>query len=96
MEVLFGLVIATLAVIGWAYGSLFACIFLTLPTIPVAFMLTEGFSRAPVVVVLWAVLLAAIWAPRLYRRSVAQQAIGRDLGMEHLHSPLRLTLRGPG
>jgi hypothetical protein len=31
MDILIGLAIATLLVIGWIYGNLFACAFLTLP-----------------------------------------------------------------
>lgn len=36
MEILIGLAIATVAVIGWFYGNLFVCVFLTLGTLLVA------------------------------------------------------------
>ena len=33
MKILFGLAVATVLVIGWTYGNVFACVFLTLGTI---------------------------------------------------------------
>lgn len=97
MSVLAGFAIAALVVIGWLAGLLFVCIFLTLPTIPVAFMLTEGFSRAPVVVMLWTVLLALIWMPFLVsrRRQRIAGGIFGGIGIQHLHPPRALLPSSP-
>lgn len=72
MEILTGfavLAIATLLVIGWIYGSLFACVFLTLPALlmfGLAVML-DG-PAAPYFQIGCAVLVAAIWVPFVIRR----------------------------
>lgn len=70
LELLTGLVIVTLLVIGWGSGSIFACVFLSLPVLflwwcsvtwldaSIAAYLTPGCPIA----------LALIWLPALLRR----------------------------
>jgi hypothetical protein len=68
MEILIGLVIGTIAVIGWAYGNLFVCIFLSLATLFAALVMN---SLSPSIGV-WsgvAVFLIVIWTPLMVRSS---------------------------
>jgi hypothetical protein len=69
LELLIGLVIATVAVIGWFYGNLFVCVFLTL-----GFVLLAAFSAmlapaggAVIVLLVAVIMIGVIWAPRFYR-----------------------------
>lgn len=70
MELLLGLVIASVVIVVWLAGALIAAVFLTLCTalltaVGIAFV---GGAGAPIVVMLAAVLLIIVWAPQLYRR----------------------------
>jgi hypothetical protein len=69
MEILIGLTVATLLVIGWIYGNLFVCVFLTLPLL-LLFCLAAALNgpAAPYYLVGCPVLLFAIWAPFVIRR----------------------------
>jgi hypothetical protein len=70
MEILIGLVVATLAVLGWFYGSTFACVFLSIPT--ALFILLCCSADGPSAKQ-WALggllFLIVIWLPRIVRRA---------------------------
>jgi uncharacterized membrane protein len=73
MEILIGLAIATVAVVGICAGNLFACVFaslglLLIDGIAVVFTLAGASEIGPIVIVLSLAVLAIIWAPRLYRQ----------------------------
>ena len=63
MHILIGLAVATVIIILWAQGSLFACVFLSIPTGLGALFF---FSDTPVIGLICALLLAGIWVPRYY------------------------------
>lgn len=76
MEILIGLAIATVAAIGWFYGNLFVCVFLSLADAIVAGIGVLG-ATAPnvdahplgsLMLLGSVVLLVVIWLPRLYRQ----------------------------
>jgi RsiW-degrading membrane proteinase PrsW (M82 family) len=68
---LIGLTIATVIIMLWARGTLFACVFLSIPTTLVmlifAFQDRTGSPNGPVWALVCAMLLAVIWAPRCFR-----------------------------
>ena len=74
LEILIGLVIATVCVLGWFAGNLFVCVFLTLALLPLAGFglilatLSMTYSGEGALLVLGCLaLLGVIWAPRLCR-----------------------------
>ena len=65
MHILIGLAVATVLIILWAQGNLFACVFLSIPTgLGALFFISD----TPVIGLICVLLLAGIWAPRYYRR----------------------------
>ena len=60
---LLGLAVASVIIILWAQGSLFACVFLSIPT---GLGLLFFISDTPVIGLICVLLLAGIWAPRYY------------------------------
>jgi hypothetical protein len=63
MELLIGLLIATVIVLGWWAGALFLCVFLTLADVMVAAVLAaSGVEGMPVFICL--VVGVLIWVPR--------------------------------
>lgn len=71
MEILLGLALATVAVIGWWYGNLFVCVFLTLGALLVAGFLALAMMRTDpstslAFIVGGALVIAAIWWRRLW------------------------------
>jgi hypothetical protein len=66
---LIGMAITALAIIGWGYGNLFVCVFLSLPVGLAALMSAtsdyHGPSNLPFFI---ALMLVFIWAPYLLRR----------------------------
>jgi hypothetical protein len=73
MEILIGLALATVAVIGWFYGNLFVCVFLTLGALLGGgfglFLAAVGEPQSGVTLFLVSLVLVGIaWAPRLYRQ----------------------------
>jgi hypothetical protein len=67
MAILFGLVIAALAVIGWCYGNLFVCVFLTLPLLIASGACASDHQTFGAVAFLSMIL--AVWLPRWIRQS---------------------------
>ena len=75
--ILIGMAVATLLIIGWAYGSLAACVFLTLA--PAAALLIfalqhvgNGHPSPPVWILVCVFIIWAIWLPRHLRlRAIA-------------------------
>jgi hypothetical protein len=68
MEILIGLAIATVAVIGWLYGNLFVCVFLTLPVAALCVLsTTSNGPDASSWTVGCIVTLIIIWAPFVIR-----------------------------
>lgn len=65
MSILIGLGVATLLVIGWFVGSIFACVFLTLPvaTATIVFAAQDTGPRIGWVLVCLGIMVV-IWAPR--------------------------------
>ena len=62
MHILIGLVVATVLVIGWACGNLFACVFLSLGALGLAL----AFSSVPAAGNIWLICFAiifVIWVP---------------------------------
>jgi hypothetical protein len=102
MHILIGLVVATVLVIGWACGNLFACVFLSLPTIGLfVFLAMQNHPAAA-----WCLAaLGAIWVPLGYRRGWFKQVswrrglhqrVLRNSPTEYGHDiaePLRLEVR---
>lgn len=75
MHILIGLVIATVLIILWLQGNLFACVFLTLPAagggvlgllLAVIANTMEDRNLGAWMIVASAAALAAIWVPRQY------------------------------
>lgn len=71
MHILIGLAVATVLIILWAQGNLFACVFLSIPTaLGLLLFAVQDAARSPDHVT-WAfvcaALLAGIWAPRYWR-----------------------------
>lgn len=70
LELLVGLIIATVLVIGWVYGSLFACVFLTLCGVVLGALgaaVTQdgsGFLAGGIIILL-------AWLPRVLRKTTA-------------------------
>ena len=62
-HILIGMAVATVLIILWAQGSLFACVFLSIPT---GLGLLFFFSDTPVIGLICVLLLAGIWVPRFY------------------------------
>lgn len=88
MAILLGLCVATLLVIGWFVGSIFACVFMTLPVAAVGliFALQDTGARTGWVLVCLGII-AVIWAPRSLMQFVdARDRKARD------EPPLRLGL----
>jgi hypothetical protein len=67
LKILIGLVVAALLLIGWGAGSLFVCVFLTLPTAFVMLVDTKSFSQNQGHMLWFALALLAIWAPLIIR-----------------------------
>ena len=71
MHILIGLAVATVIIILWAQGSLFACVFLSIPTgLGALILAVQDELTAPNHVahaLFCALLLLVIWAPRFYR-----------------------------
>lgn len=68
MEILIGLGIATVLVIGWFFGNMFACVFLTLGTLgAVTFCFLFGQQVAAGAILAGIVALCVVWAPRTIR-----------------------------
>jgi hypothetical protein len=72
MHIIIGMAVATLLIIGWGYGSLVACVFLTLA--PAAALLifalqhlSRGHPSDPVWILVCIGLIAIIWLPRHLR-----------------------------
>jgi hypothetical protein len=76
MHILIGLVVATVLVIGWAAGNLFACVFLSLPTgaLGLYSLLFINTGAGFLGVLACAAVLCGIWAPYGYRRGWFKQA----------------------
>jgi hypothetical protein len=75
MTILVGLVIATFLVIGWACGSIFACVFMTLPVAVVALIFAfqdTGARTGSMMICLG--IIAVIWAPRSFMQFVDARA----------------------
>jgi len=76
MHILLFLAVATVVVMLWARGALFACVFMTLPlaALGIASLVTigqPGGAGAGAVGIIASVgLLAAVWAPRYLRRGL--------------------------
>ncbi len=70
MEILIGLAIATVLVIGWAKGNLFACVFLSLGLLLGALfsavIMFSGQDWGAILFVICLALLAGVWGPRYY------------------------------
>ena len=68
---LIGLTIATVIIMLWSRGTLFACVFLSIPTgLGLLLFTVQDAARSPghmTWALVCAVLLAGIWAPRLFR-----------------------------
>jgi len=72
MHVLFGLAVATVLIIGWGYGNLFACVFLSIPVTLGLLVFIAQTPASPGWALACGMLLAAIWAPRRMRlRAIA-------------------------
>lgn len=72
MELLLGLAIATVAVIGWWYGNIFVCVFLTLGLVVSGLigiaLNTAARPEEGGLIIFGSVLLAiVVWLPRLER-----------------------------
>ena len=63
MHILIGLSVATVILILWARGNLFACVFLSISIVLVAVMVV---TEMPGIGLICVLLLAGIWAPRYY------------------------------
>ena len=85
MHILIGLVVATVLVIGWACGNLFACVFLSLPVgaLGLYSMLFINTGAGLAGVLACAAVLCGIWGPRYYQRH--RMARWTKRGMEMLH-----------
>ena len=75
---LIGLVVATVIIIMWARGGLFACVFLSIPIgggllVFVLQVPSGGSPNAPIWALVCALLLAGIWAPRYFRQATADR-----------------------
>jgi hypothetical protein len=73
IHILIGMAVATVLIILWAQGSLFACVFLSIPPgVVLLLFIKETISRAPPGGPIWPIacvaLLLGIWAPRSYRQ----------------------------
>jgi hypothetical protein len=83
IHILIGLAVATVLIILWASGNLFACVFLSIPPALglLIFMLQDarGSPNHWVWALACAFSLAGIWAPRLFRRP---RVAGRPSGFE--------------
>jgi len=70
MEILIGLAVATAAVIGWFYGSLFVCVFLTLPVVATVLIAAvpgqPGNGSNAMAIGCWLAVMV-IWGPRWWR-----------------------------
>ena len=69
------LAIATLLIIGWIYGGLFACVFLSIaPALGLIILalqqLPGGSPSSPAWAVVCAILLVVIWTPRVLWRQI--------------------------
>lgn len=82
MEILFGLAIATVLAIGWFYGNLFVCVFLTLgslcgSSLGILLVATATHRDSTDATFGWWLILATVvalgiaWAPRRYRQHTA-------------------------
>jgi hypothetical protein len=67
IEILVGLLIATVAVLGWIAGNLFVCVFLTLPVAALGFIAATNAGNGIWLMGCIAAILI-IWAPRQLRR----------------------------
>ena len=68
---LIGLTVATVLIILWARASLFACVFLSIPTGLGLLVFAVQDERSPnhgLWTLVCALLLAGIWAPRFFRQ----------------------------
>ena len=78
LHAIIGLVIATVLLIGWGAGNLFACVFLSIPVgLGMLVFILQTPSNLP-----WAlacmVVLVVIWAPRWHRRRAMAYPIYRQ------------------
>jgi hypothetical protein len=71
VELLTGLLIATMLVVGWACGSIFACVFLTLPVALVALLCAVQDSGPRIgSVLICLAIIAVIWTPAKLRKKI--------------------------
>lgn len=70
MEILIGLAIAAMLVLGWFAGNGFVCVFLTLPVALVGLYSLLSVNTAAGALALFAsvAVICVIWAPFYYRR----------------------------
>ena len=73
IHILIGLAVATVLIILWASGNLFACVFLSIPAGLGLLIFTVQDARGSPNHWIWALacaaLLAGIWVPRYYRHA---------------------------
>ena len=73
MHILIGLAVATVIIILWARGNLFACVFLSIPIGLLMLLMiadTGDGLKALLSAMVCAGLLAVIWVPRYWRHVV--------------------------
>ena len=92
LHALVGLTVATILIIGWGYGNLFACVFLTIPITLGLLVFAVKTPAAPGWALTCMVLLAVIWLPRRMRLRAAAYPV--YLPPPPRYPPLKIVMAG--